>query len=290
MSSFVIRYVANRLLRDNQWNRLGVEDPFYENVHIGESHGKPKYKKVPRRVPSGLSANDEKVLDQVKKKAHRYDMWFTILGYKVGWANIIGIIPVVGSIVQTYWLLSLFVAARGLDEGLPLDIQLLFLLNILIDFALSLIPIVGDLIEVGYKANSRNFLLLEKHLHRVGDKNLGLIGPDDVRPGFINDRIQPIVEDKIVPSVAKASDSVRVFVSKQLHSHLSSGTSSPERYTSSPTIQTSPTTITSATTANAGNVRKRQEKDDNDSRSVRSVRSLSSNLAQDQAAADEKTA
>lgn len=267
-----------------------MEDPYYENVHIGDAHGKPKYKKVPRRIPSGLSSNDETVLDKVKKKAYRYDMWFSLLGYRVGWANIIGVIPVVGSIVQTYWLISLFLVARGLDDGLPLDLQLLFLLNILIDFSLSLIPIVGDLIEIGYKANSRNFLLLEKHLQRVGDKNLGLINPEDVRPGIINDRIQPFVEEKVVPSVAKASDSVKVFVNKQLHSHLSSGASSPERYTSSPTIQTSPTTITtSASTTSPGNLRKRQDKDDHDSRSVRSVRSLSSNLAQDQVNSDEKT-
>lgn len=66
-------------------------------------------------------------------------------------------VPVVGTVIQTYWSLQLLALARRIQGGLPLDLQLLFLLNIAIDFALGFIPIIGSLIEIGYKANSRNF-------------------------------------------------------------------------------------------------------------------------------------
>lgn len=59
---------------------------------------------------------------------------FLFLGIKFGFTNIVGIIPIAGTIVSTYWSLTLLQTARQLDDGLPLDLQLLFLLNIVIDF------------------------------------------------------------------------------------------------------------------------------------------------------------
>lgn len=216
MSLFVFKYLANRLLRDNQLNKLGVEDPYYEYIPLDDT-GK-RTKKIKRRIPKGLSLNDTKVLDIVKRKAYRYDMWFNFLGVQFGWSNIVGVVPIAGQIVATYWSISLLIAARGLDDGLPLDIHLIFIFNILIDFLLGLIPIVGDLIEIGYKANLRNFLLLEKHLERVGQKNLGLIKPEEVRSNFINNKVQPVFEETIVPGTIKAGEQLKHFVNDQYNS------------------------------------------------------------------------
>lgn len=69
MSSFVIKYITNRVFRDNQWTKFGVEDPYYEYVPIDVGkNDKVKYKKIPRRVPDGLSKTDETILHKVKKK------------------------------------------------------------------------------------------------------------------------------------------------------------------------------------------------------------------------------
>ncbi|KAF3991453.1 hypothetical protein FT663_02680 [Candidozyma haemuli var. vulneris] len=244
MYTYILNWVANRFLKENQLNRLGVEDPYYENVPIStnEKTGKTKYKKVKREVPKGLSQNDLNVLQTVRTKAYRYDMWFSLLGFKLGWANVIGVVPIFGAIVANYWSLSIYWHARSLDDGLPLDITLLFFFNIAIDFCLSFIPIIGQLIEIGYKANSRNFLLLEKHLERVGEKNLGLISESEVRPGFINDKVQPFVDDTIKPGAVKASESLKHLVQNSLGS---SGTSSPNsQNTAEPTIQGSEATAT----------------------------------------------
>lgn len=260
MSKFLIKWVANRFLKDNQLNKFGVEDPYYENIVIGSTKdGQPKYKKVVRKIPEGISLNDQSVLAKVKKQAYRYDMWFTALGMRFGLSSLVGLIPIVGSVVTTYWSLSLFLNARSLDDGLPLDIQLLFLFNILVDFLLSLIPIVGDIIEVGYKANLRNFLLLEKHLTRVGQKNAGLITAEEVRPGFINDRVQPFVDDTLLPGAVKAGHQIKKLVNNNLRS--TSTTSKDTAITSSATIEPSMATAT-GTLDSYG---------DDDNRSIRSL-------------------
>ncbi|ODV77982.1 uncharacterized protein CANTADRAFT_38893, partial [Suhomyces tanzawaensis NRRL Y-17324] len=211
MASFILKYFTNRILKDNQLNRFGVEDPYHEYIP-SDASGRGKLKKIPRRIPEGLSANDIGVLNQFKKKAYRYDMWFGFLGVKFGWTNIVGVVPVVGTIISTYWSLGLLVLARRLDDGFPLDLQLLFVFNILVDFCLGLIPIVGDLIEIGYKSNSRNYLLLEKHLIRVGEKNKGLISKEEVRPGFINDKIQPFVDENVKPGALKAGEHLKSLI------------------------------------------------------------------------------
>lgn len=218
MSSFIVKWVANRFLKDNQLNKLGVEDPYYEYVPLRhDKNGKvTKHKKVARRVPNGISENDITVLLDVRRQAYRYDMWFSLLGMKFGWSNVVGLVPVAGALISNYWSIRIYLLARKLDDGLPLDIQLIFFFNILVDFLLSLIPFVGDLIEIGYKANLRNFLLLEKHLVRVGEKNLGIIREEDVRPGFINDKVQPFVEETIVPGAKKAGGQIRPFVEETI--------------------------------------------------------------------------
>lgn len=80
----------------------------------------------------------------------------------------------VGDVAGILFSLMLLKTARSVDGGLPLDVQLQFLFNIIVDFLIGLIPIVGDVIEIMYKANSRNALILEKHLKTKGEKNLGL--------------------------------------------------------------------------------------------------------------------
>ncbi|KAK6455510.1 uncharacterized protein RJT20DRAFT_87717, partial [Scheffersomyces xylosifermentans] len=245
MSSIILKYITNRILKDNQWNRFGVEDPYNEYVPIDNINGKVKYKRIPRRIPDGISNRDLKVLEKFKRRAYRYDMWFSLFGVKFGWTNIVGIIPVFGTIVSAYWSLELLQLARTLEDGFPLDLQILFLVNIVIDFLLGLIPIVGDLIEIGYKSNSRNYLLLEKHLIRVGQKNLGLITKDEVRPNFINDKIQPYVDETLKPQAKKAGEQFKSYLQKSSRSHSSSSASSfqPSITSGVSTTHTSPTTV-----------------------------------------------
>lgn len=254
MLSFIIKYIVKRVLNDNQLNRIGVEDPYFEYIPIGPVAPNPsasspatkqKLKKVARRIPDGLTENDTGILNKFKRDASRYDMWFSVFGIKFGWTNIVGIIPLVGPVVSAYWSLSLLWLARGITDGFPLDLQLLFLFNIIIDFALGLIPIVGDLIGIGYKSNLRNYLLLEKHLFRVGQKNQGKISEQEVRPSFINDRVQPVIEEQLAPGAAK----VGAYASEQIMSLISNVQGSATTKSSQASLKSSvSTTHTDETT------------------------------------------
>ncbi|KAI5966780.1 AKR1 [Candida pseudojiufengensis] len=259
MSSFILKWITNRLIKDNQWNKFGVEDPYYEYVVTNINRkGEKKYKKVERKIPQGIDEHDIKILKLFKKRAYRYDYWFSIFGVQFGWTNLVSIVPIFGTIVQTFWSLQLLYLAKQITDGLPLDLQLLFLLNIAIDFGLGLIPIVGSIIEIGYKANSRNYLLLEKHLTRVGEKNMGIISKEEVRPGYINDTVQPYIDDKvkpyiddkvipyidetIKPNAIKAGEQILDLLHRKPRSTSTSSEASTANSSSAYTTQTSNTT------------------------------------------------
>ena len=46
--------------------------------------------------------------------------------------------------------------------------------NLMIDFGLGLVPVLGDLADAFFKCNTRNNMLLEKYLREKGQRNLGL--------------------------------------------------------------------------------------------------------------------
>jgi hypothetical protein len=128
--------------------------------------------KKTKDIPEGLSPNDSAVLKQVMRRAYHLDMLFNVFGYRIGWSGLIGFIPVVGDFMSIVFSLLLFKAARAVDGGLPWRVQIQLLFNILVDFLIGLVPFVGDVVEVIYKANSRNALLLEKHLAEKGQRNI----------------------------------------------------------------------------------------------------------------------
>jgi len=53
-----------------------------------------------RALPPGLSARDAKILKSVQRRAHYLDKGFSICGIRFGWTFIIGLIPVVGDVVD----------------------------------------------------------------------------------------------------------------------------------------------------------------------------------------------
>lgn len=56
------------------------------------------------------------------------------------------------------------------DGGLPNALRFRMLLNIALDFVIGLVPFVGDLADAIYKCNTRNAILLEKHLREKANK------------------------------------------------------------------------------------------------------------------------
>jgi hypothetical protein len=102
-------------------------------------------------------------LDALRRWAVLLDSAFRIPGTRIrfGLDAIIGLIPGIGDIsTPAFAGLLLLQAVR---MRLPIVIQARMVLNAALDMLLGLVPILGDLVDVGWKANLRNLALLERH-------------------------------------------------------------------------------------------------------------------------------
>lgn len=92
------------------------------------------------------------------------DRAFRIPGtqWRFGLDGLMGLIPglgdIVGSLIGAY---SLWVARQ---VGAPGAVQVRMVMNLAIDGVLGVVPLVGDLFDFAFKANTRNHALLENWL------------------------------------------------------------------------------------------------------------------------------
>lgn len=61
---------------------------------------------------------------------------------------------------------------EGVEGGLPSHLRMMMLVNVIIDFIIGLVPFVGDIVDAVFKCNTRNAVILEKHLREKGAKTL----------------------------------------------------------------------------------------------------------------------
>ncbi len=83
-------------------------------------------------------------------------------GLRFGFAGIIGLIPGVGDIVDA--LISLYIVNRAVKLGIPRVGVARMVLNVGIEGLLGAVPFIGDLFDVVFKANRRNYVLLNSYL------------------------------------------------------------------------------------------------------------------------------
>ncbi|WP_299614463.1 DUF4112 domain-containing protein [uncultured Tateyamaria sp.] len=84
-----------------------------------------------------------------------------VVGVRVGWDSILGLIPGIGD------ALTLgpagYIVWKAHRMGTPGALKVRMLGNIGIDALIGSIPLVGDLFDIGWKANTRNVALLQRH-------------------------------------------------------------------------------------------------------------------------------
>ncbi len=99
------------------------------------------------------------------------DNKFTIPGtnFKFGIDVIIGLIPTVGDVIS-FGISGLLILSM-IRNGASKKVVARMLGNVAVDTAVGAIPIFGDLFDVVYKANRRNYKLLLEH--QVEDKHKG---------------------------------------------------------------------------------------------------------------------
>lgn len=110
--------------------------------------------------------SEQEVRSWVIDLAHWLDSKFTVpgTGIRFGYDAIIGLIPVVGDVAMTTF--SFAIVAEAFRLGASRWTILKMVANILVEFVIGAIPLLGDLFDVYWKANLRNVELLKRDLHR----------------------------------------------------------------------------------------------------------------------------
>ena len=106
------------------------------------------------------------MLDALRRYAVLLDSQFRVPGTNIrfGLDAIIGLLPGIGDISTPIFAGLLLL--QGVRMRLPLVVQARMVLNAAIDMALGFVPVLGDLADIGFKANLRNLALLERHSTR----------------------------------------------------------------------------------------------------------------------------
>ncbi|MDQ3338936.1 MAG: DUF4112 domain-containing protein [Myxococcota bacterium] len=117
----------------------------------GNHHLLPGY--LPPRAKRGSGTTVDHELDRVKKMATVLDRYMV--------DPIVGLIlPGAGDIIGS--MLGMYTVSIAFKRRLSPVIIARMLLNLALDALLGIVPLVGDLVDVGYKANLKNVELLQE--------------------------------------------------------------------------------------------------------------------------------
>jgi hypothetical protein len=104
---------------------------------------------------------DDENLDLISRVL---DDWLRIPGTQIrfGLDGIVGLIPGIGDILGG--LASLIILVAAWVRGVPYIALTRMVANVAISVLVGAIPIAGDIFDIGWKANRRNYRLLTRHL------------------------------------------------------------------------------------------------------------------------------
>ena len=105
----------------------------------------------------------ERKIKTAKLFAKLLDDQFELGGVKFGLDPILDAIPWFGDIAGA--LLSLYILKTAWDIGVSKADLFKMVINIIIDFILGIIPFLGVIFDVIWKANKMNVKILEKYSH-----------------------------------------------------------------------------------------------------------------------------
>jgi hypothetical protein len=89
---------------------------------------------------------------------------FGIGGFRIGLDPIIGAIPGIGDVITV--AISFYLVWIGVQMKLPQEKVLEMVGNVIVDFLIGFFPIIGDLTDIVYKANTKNLRILEEFASR----------------------------------------------------------------------------------------------------------------------------
>lgn len=105
-----------------------------------------------------------KKLQRVQSLAFWLDRKYRIPGtsFHVGMDGLIGLIPGIGdtlTMVMAAWIIY-----QAHTIGAPFWLKLRMAGNVFVDWLIGLIPLLGDIFDIGFQANQKNADLLVRHM------------------------------------------------------------------------------------------------------------------------------
>ncbi len=112
------------------------------------------------------SRSEAEELDRLEALANLLDSRFVIPGTDVrfGLDSVLGLVPVLGDAIAA--IISLYIVTRLADLGVSRWVRARMLMNVLLDFGVGSVPVVGDILDVAYKVNMRNIALARRSFQR----------------------------------------------------------------------------------------------------------------------------
>ncbi len=104
----------------------------------------------------------------IEKLAWLMDRSIPIGRWKIGLDGIIGLIPGFGDLVGA--LISGVIVAAGIRAGLPRSAVARMVANVGIEALVGVVPFLGDLFDMGFKANTRNVAIYLEALRGGRDR------------------------------------------------------------------------------------------------------------------------
>lgn len=108
-------------------------------------------------------------LARIEWLAHNMDSKFSLFGFRFGFDALAGIVPGIGDTLTS--LVSGAIVYDAWKLGLPAHKLVRMAGNIAADTVLGVVPVLGDLIDAGWKANKRNARLVRAHLDDEAGKD-----------------------------------------------------------------------------------------------------------------------
>lgn len=110
-----------------------------------------------------VTINREREIERLESLAHWLDSRFRIPGTDIrfGLDAVAGLLPGIGDGGTA--LLSFYIVHQARRIGAPLPLRIRMTGNIVLDLLTGAIPLIGDVFDLGFKANRRNVALLREH-------------------------------------------------------------------------------------------------------------------------------
>ncbi|MGD2183963.1 DUF4112 domain-containing protein [Lusitaniella coriacea] len=125
------------------------------------------------------SKQREKIMAELRSISHLFDEALPIPGtpYRIGIDPLLGLLPAVGDYLGA--IVSGYIVVQAARMGASKQTLSRMVGNIIWDAFVGTVPLFGDVVDVAWKANTKNIKLLEKHLsepHRAQKTDWWFLG------------------------------------------------------------------------------------------------------------------